>query len=117
MTSKLLSANRRSSPRRVTDINVLVHDGLELMKCRLRDISLDGAFIETKTFGTDVHLVLDIRRKAKHTYCRLPAKVVRAEIGGAALKFGHLDEQVYSILLRIVKPSKTKPHLRVISSS
>ncbi len=117
MTSKLLSANRRSSLRRVSDINVLVHDGLELMKCRLRDISLDGAFIETKTFGTDVHLVLDIRSGQNPTHCCLTAKVVRAEGDGAALKFGHLDEQVYTVLLRIVEPSKTKPHLRIVSRS
>ena len=102
MTSKLLSANRRSSLRRVSDINVLVHDGLELMKCRLRDISLDGAFIETKTFGTDVHLVLDIRSGQKH--CCLPAKVVRAEGDGAALRFGDLDEQAYNILCDVVDP-------------
>jgi hypothetical protein len=100
---------------------VLAYDGVDLKKCRLLDVGLDGAFIETKTFalpkGTNMELVLKIRTKEKHTYCRLPAKVVRAEIGGAALKFGHLDEPVYTILLRIVKPSKTKPHLRVISSS
>lgn len=104
MTNKLLPANRRSSPRRVTDINVFVHDGLELTKCRLRDISLDGAFIETKTFGTDVHLVFDIRSGQKPTPCCLPAKVVRAERDGAALRFGDLDEQAYNILSDVVGP-------------
>ncbi len=120
-TSKPLRVERRSGTRRVTDVKVLAYDGVDLKKCRLLDVGLDGAFIETKTFvlpkGTNMELVLKIRRKGKHTYCRLPAKVVRAEIGGAALKFGHLDEQVHTTLLRIVKPSKTKPHLRVISSS
>ncbi len=120
-TSKPLRVERRSGTRRVTDVKVLAYDGVDLKKCRLLDIGLGGAFIGTKTFalskGTNMELVLKIRRKGKHTYCRLPAKVVRAEIGGAALKFGHLDEQVHTTLLRIVKPSKTKPHLRVISSS
>ena len=120
-TSKPLRVERRSGARRATDVKVFAYDGVDPRKCKLLDIGLDGAFIETKTFalpkGTNMELVLKIRRKGKHTYCRVPAKVVRAEIGGAALKFGHLDEQVYSILLRIVKPFKRKPHLRVVSRS
>ncbi|MFQ6024436.1 MAG: PilZ domain-containing protein [Acidiferrobacterales bacterium] len=120
-TNKPLRVERRSGARRVTDVKVLAYDGVDIRKCRLLDIGLDGAFIETKTFalpkGTNMGLVLKIRIKGKLTHCRLPAKVVRAEMGGAALKFGHLEEQVYNILLRIVKPLKRKPHLRVISRS
>ncbi len=119
LTSKPLRVERRSGVRRVTDVKVCTYDGVDIRKCKLLDIGLDGAFIETKTFalpkGTNMELVLNIRTKGKPTYCRLPAKVIRAEIGGAALKFGHLDEQVYTI--GIVKPSKTKPHLRVVSPS
>ena len=119
LTSKPLRVERRSGARRVTDVKVCTYDGVDIRKCRLLDIGLDGAFIETKTFalpkGTNMELVLNIRTKGKPIYCRLPAKVVRAEIGGAALKFGHLDEQVYTI--GIVEPSKTKPHLRVVSPS
>ncbi len=119
LTSKPLRVERRSGARRVTDVKVCTYDGVDIRKCRLLDIGLDGAFIETKTFalpkGTNMELVLKIRIKGKPIYCRLPAKVVRTEIGGAALKFGHLDEQVYTV--GIVEPSKTKPHIRVISSS
>jgi len=119
LTSKPLRVERRSGARRVTDVKVCTYDGVDIRKCRLLDIGLDGAFIETKTFalpkGTNMELVLKIRTKGKPVYCRLPAKVIRAEIGGAALKFGHLDEQVSTV--GIVEPSKTKPHLRVVSSS
>jgi hypothetical protein len=94
-------------------VKVFVYDGIQLTKCRLRDISVDGAFIETKNFalakGTDTEVVLKIRRGGKPTHCRLPAKVVRAERGGAAVVFGDLDEQAYNILLEIVKPFKQKP--------
>ncbi len=120
-TSKPLRVERRSGTRRATNVKVYTYDGVDLKKCRLLDIGLGGAFVGTKTFalpkGTNMELVLMIRRKGKPTYCRLPAKVVRAEIGSAALKFGHLDKQVSTILLRIVKPPKRKPHLRVISRS
>ncbi len=119
LISKPLRVERRSGARRATDVKVCTYDGVDIRKCRLLDIGLDGAFIETKTFaltkGTSMELVLNIRTKGKPIYCRLPAKVIRAEIGGAALKFRHFDEQVYTI--GIVKPPKTKPHLRVVSSS
>ncbi len=108
--------DRRLGLRRMAGVTVFVDDGIQLRKCRLRDISLDGAFIETKTFalakGTDMEVVLKIRRGGKPTHCRLPAKVVRAERGGAAVVFGELDEQTYNILLEIVRPFEQKPAAR-----
>ena len=115
-TSKLLPANRRLSSRRTAGVKVLAYDGGEIKKCRLRDISLDGAFLETKNFalakGTHMELVLKIRRGRKATHCRLPAMVIRAERGGAAVMFAHLDEQADNTLLEIVKPFKQKPNAR-----
>ena len=107
MTDKPLSANRRLGPRRVTDVKVFVaNDGGEIKKCRLRDISLDGAFIETKNFtltkGTKLDLVLRITREKKTTACPVPAEVVRVAKDGAALAFGRLDQRVYNVLLDIV---------------
>jgi hypothetical protein len=87
---------------------MLTHEGLELTKCRLRDISSDGAFIETKNFAlakdTNVDVVLRFRREGKLTHCRLSAKVVRVEADGAALTFGDLGEKTYTLLLEIVYP-------------
>ncbi len=106
MTNKPLSASRRLGPRRMAGVKVFVYDGIQLTKCRLRDISLDGAFIETKNFalakGTDMEVVLKIRRGGKPTHCRLPAKVVRTERGGAAVVFGGRDQHVYNMLADIV---------------
>ena len=95
-----------SEPRRVTDVKVFAYDGTELAKCGLRHISVDGAFIETKSFpltkGTNLELVLKIRSGGKPTHCRLPAEVIRVEEDGAALMFGRLDEHLYNVLLDIV---------------
>jgi hypothetical protein len=94
----------------VTDVKVFAGDGVELAKCRLRDISVDGAFLETKNFalteGTNVELVLKIRPGGKPRHCRLPAKVVRVDEDGAAVMFGSLDEELCNILLEILKPFK-----------
>ena len=107
MSNNPFPVNRRICPRRVTDVKVFAHDGLELSRCRLRNISVDGAFIEYKNFvlaeGAIVELVLKVRRDGKATHCRLPAQVVRAEEHGAALMFGSLDEELYSTLLDICK--------------
>ncbi len=106
MTNKPLSANRRLGWRRVTDVMVFVSHGSEKKKCRLRDISLSGAFIETENSalakGTKVDLVLRILREEKTTACPLPAEVVRVEKDGAALMFGGRDQHVYNMLADIV---------------
>ncbi len=108
--------DRRSGLRRVANVKVFARDSMEIKQCRLRDIGFDGAFIETKNFalakGTHTEAVLKIRRGGKPTHCRLPAKVVRAERGGAAVVFGELDEQTYNILLEIVRPFEQKPAAR-----
>ncbi len=106
MTSPPSSASRRISPRRVTDAKVFASDGREIKKCRLRDISVGGAFLETKNFalpnGANLEVVLKIRSGGKPTHCRLPAEVIRVEEDGAALMFGRLDEHLYNVLLDIV---------------
>ncbi len=105
MTIKPLSANYLLGPRRVVDVMVFVSHGSEKRKCRLRDISLSGAFIDTENFalakGTKVDLVLRILREEKTTACPLPAEVVRVEKNGAALMFGGLDQHVENVLVNI----------------
>jgi hypothetical protein len=50
VTDRPEPADRRSGPRRFAGVKAMVtHDRLGLTKCKLRDISLDGAFIETGT--------------------------------------------------------------------
>ncbi len=90
----------------MTDVMVFVSHGSEKRKCRLRDISLDGAFIETENFalakGTKLDLVLRTLREEKTTACPLPTEVLRVERDGAALMFGGRDQHVYNILVDIV---------------
>ncbi len=106
LTNKPLSASRRLGPRRVTDVMVFVSHGSEITKCRLRDISIAGAFIETANFalakGTKLDLVLRVLRGEKTTARLLPAEVVRVEKDGVALTFGGLDQHTENILSNIV---------------
>ena len=106
----LSSGDRRLGPRRTASVKALVtHDRIGLTKCLLREIGIDGAFVETADFrlkkGANVDLVLKIRNGSKRTHCRVPAKVVRTTAEGAALSFDNIDEGIYRILFDIVYPS------------
>lgn len=103
------SGDRRLGARRTASVKALVtHDRAGLTKCLLREIGIDGAFVETGEYhlrkGADVDLVLKIRNGNKRTHCRVPARVVRITDDGAALSFDDLDENVYRILFDIVYP-------------
>ena len=106
MSDKPLPDERRFGPRREIDVKVFAHDGVDLRKCTLRDIGLQGAFIETKNFflaeGSDVELVIRLLRDGKHVHCRLPAKVVRKKADGAALMFTQLDQHAQQALVDLV---------------
>lgn len=96
---------RRFGPRRAVDVKVFAHDGIALRKCTLRDIGLQGAFIETDFLlseGGDVELVIRLHRAGKHLHCRFPAKVARTKAGGAALRFTVLDQLAQQALVDLV---------------
>jgi hypothetical protein len=101
------SANRRLGPRRVANVEVFItSEGSEIKRCRLRDISIDGAFIETTSFtlteGTKLDLVLRILREEETEACPVPAEVIRVTEDGAALIFGRVDQRLYNVLDDIV---------------
>ncbi len=114
MSNKTLPVERRLDLRRVTDVKVFANDGVQLKKCRLRDISVSGAFIETKEFplakGAEVELVLRVRREGRLTHFRLPAKVIRVTPDGAALAFVDLDEMLRQIVFDIVNVDQSEQH-------
>ena len=106
MSEEPSPTERRFGPRHVTDVKVFAHDGVELRKCTLRDIGLQGAFIETKNFplaeGAKTELVIRLHREGKHVHCRFPAKVVRTESNGAALRFTELDSHAQQVLVELI---------------
>ncbi len=111
MSSKPVSADRRMGPRLETRVKAMVaHPSVGLTRCKLVEIGIDGALIETGDLslrkGADADLVLKIRHGNKLTHCRVPAKVLRVTEKGAALVFDDLDEGVYRILLEIVYPDE-----------
>lgn len=108
LASKPQPNDRRISLRREADVKTIIthHRRLGLTKCRLRNISLDGAFVKVKDFsvavGTDIDLVLKVRSGQKRDHCRLPATILRVEEDGVAIKFHDLDNRSYHVLFDIV---------------
>ena len=92
-------------------MKVFAYDGTEIKSCTLKDISLDGAYIKTDSFtlpsGTNLEIVIKIRREGKPGHCRLPAQVIRVEKDGMAVMFGELDEERSNILLDLTRPPES----------
>ncbi|MDH3672010.1 MAG: PilZ domain-containing protein [Gammaproteobacteria bacterium] len=102
-----MSDDRRLGPRRWAHVTAIIsHNRLGMSRCMLRDISLEGAFVETGGHILDqderVELVLKLRAGHRNKHCRVPAKVARVSDEGAALIFDDPDEQLYSTLFDIV---------------
>lgn len=102
-----MSDDRRLGPRRWAHVTAMVNHGrLGLTRCMLRDISLEGAFVQTprQVLAKDdiVELVLRVRAGKHSGHCRVPAKVARVTYEGAALLFDDPNEQLYRTLFDIV---------------
>lgn len=105
MSEKPSPDERRFGPRRAIDVRIFAHDGVELRKCTLQDIGLQGAFIKTNfplSEGADLELVVRIQREGKHVHCRFPARVVRTKPDGAALRFTGLDQHAQQVLVDLI---------------
>ena len=103
----MTSDDRRLGPRRWAQVSAMIsHNRLGMVRCRLRDISLEGAFVETgkRILEQDdsVELVLKVRSGERSQHCRVPAKVARVSDEGAALVFDDPDEELYRTLFDIV---------------
>lgn len=117
MSEEPLPTERRFGPRRVIDVKVFAHDGVELRKCTLRDIGLQGAFIEA-TFplpeGLHVELVIPLQREGKHLHCRFPARVARTKPEGAALRFTALDPFAQQVVVDLVYVDEAQQEIKAL---
>jgi hypothetical protein len=103
---------RRDKPRKqVTRSVVLSHAGLGTEAGRIKDVSLDGAFVQSglkdlPMFATvELTVTMSGGEQPRIKEYRLPATVVRYTEDGAGLKFYHLDMESYSALLDLLYSS------------
>jgi hypothetical protein len=106
-----VASDRRLGPRKQVTLEVLVNDRNHGAKsCQTRDISLDGAFIQTKDVAlkkkAKIELVLKIPSNRGPTDHPVKAKVTSVEKHGATVIFGNLQEQTYKALVDLLYPQE-----------
>ena len=102
-----MKEERRWNPRLTTVMDVAVYyGGLGLVQCKTRDISYDGAFIETGRVlmaeDSDIELVFSNYSGSTHTQHRLTAKISRVTDDGAGLTFSNLEISTYRFLQQLL---------------
>ncbi len=106
-----MASDRRLGPRKQVTLEVLVSDRKRGAKsCQTRDISLDGAFIETQDVtlkkNANIELILRIPSNRGPTDHPVQAKVTSVEKHGATVIFRNLEEQTYSALVDLLYPEE-----------
>lgn len=81
---------------------ILVYPPLGLVRAKLRDVSVSGAFIETDPLtlhvNTPVDVMLRLPKGGASVFCRLPALVIWVGQGRAGLMFRSLAPGSYDTL-------------------
>lgn len=85
----------------------MLSEGMHFRMCRLRDLSLSGAFLEVGwgalTRDTQVDVVLTINSTRDPKVHHLPAQVARVSTEGTAVRFRSLDRLTYDALSHMLK--------------
>lgn len=88
----------------------LSSEGTEEQPCRIRDMSLNGAFIEyqNESLGADDQVELDmtIDQNGENTQHKVAAEVIRVSEDGAALRFRQVDMDTFGSILGLLYVSK-----------
>jgi hypothetical protein len=106
-----MTRERRLGPRRRLALEVMLnHHRLGLQRCRTRDVSLEGVFVETDKLAlrrnTIVDLVLKIPVDGKTKHYRIQAKTANVRGHGARFIFRTLDEKAYAALVDLLYPAE-----------
>jgi hypothetical protein len=102
-----MKSERRDTPRiPITLDTILNYNNQNYQHSITRDISLDGAFIETKGSKPPkkglMELAIKLPTDGAPKYHRFHAQIVRTTDNGAALLFDRVDTDSYAALLDLV---------------
>lgn len=101
-----VATERRDTPRIPIALEAVLNFNTQSYRHSLtRDISLDGAFVETGEVLAkkgSVELAIQLPTEGKQKYHRFQAQVVRVTDGGAGILFDKVDTEAYAALLDLV---------------
>lgn len=98
---------QRKNQRIPVGVDAVLNYREHVLICTLRDISLNGAFLEAPPddlpyTNSSVELALTVTRDGTAKHCRIPARISRITDNGAAVSFGDVEMDTYSSLVSIV---------------
>lgn len=98
---------RRDSQRVPVTLDAVLNYQAQVMICTIRDISLNGAFIEGTPaglpyFNAPVELGLTLTSAGETKQHRISAKIRRITDGGVGLTFGDVEMDAYFSLVNLV---------------
>lgn len=80
--------------------------GIEVMDCSTRDISLHGAYIEVRQLQPDrdacVDLVFRLGKPGDHAKYRVPGKIARSDGEGVGIVFDEMDASSFRTLREVL---------------
>jgi hypothetical protein len=102
-----MKSERRDTPRIPITLEAIVnYNNQNFQHSTTRDISLDGAFVESKTGGLpkkgSMELAIKLPVEGTPRYQRFHAQVVRLTTNGAGLVFDKVETDAYAALLDLV---------------
>jgi hypothetical protein len=100
-------SERRDSQRVPVALDAVLNYQAQVMICTIRDISLNGAFIEGTPdglpyFNAPVELGLTLTSAGETKQHRIPAKIRRIANNGVGLTFGDVGMDAYFSLVNLV---------------
>lgn len=98
---------RRDSQRVPVSLEAVLNYHAQVVICTVRDISLNGAFIEGQPhdlpyFNAAVELGFAVRIGSETKQHRIPAKIRRIDETGAGVSFGDVGMDAYFSLVNLV---------------
>lgn len=93
----------RLSPRKPMDLSVvLYYKGIGMLRCRAKDVSADGLYLDTEQQALRLHTPVEVaiatREAAGISVSILPAMVVRVERNGVGLMFKETNHRIYEAM-------------------
>ncbi len=99
---------QRDMNRKPVDLVVKLSKGEQARSCHIRDMNLNGAFIECGCNGLNVDddVELSISGGNNDATHYVHAKVARIDEGGAALRFRKFDMKTFGSILKLLYVKK-----------
>jgi hypothetical protein len=102
-----MANERRGNPRHPVNIDAVLNYQHHVIICAVRDLSVDGAFIEVSPdelphSRAPVEIGFTVTSNGEVHHCRVPALVRRVCDNGAGVKFSDVGTEEYLRLVDVV---------------